>query len=82
MDPTNGEARYNLVCAYALLNQPDNAMRHLRICLENDPQKVYNNAAAKDPDFFNLRRTREYNDLFPPQRGGPDSLSIEPRVND
>jgi hypothetical protein len=64
-DPRNQEARYNLVCAYALLNEPAYAMRHLRICLEgDDARRTYYNIASHDPDLDSLRRTRDYNEIF------------------
>jgi tetratricopeptide (TPR) repeat protein len=64
-DPKNLEARYNLVCAYALLNEPAKALRHLRICLENDDAKrTYYNTAAHDPDLDSLRSTPEYDGIF------------------
>ena len=64
-EPVNLEARYNLVCAYALLDDPVNALRHLRICLENDDAKhTYYNTAAHDPDLDSLRSTPEYNEIF------------------
>jgi tetratricopeptide (TPR) repeat protein len=64
-DPKNLEARYNLICAYALLDEPAKAMRHLQICLENDdPKRTYYNLAAHDPDLDSLRSTAEYNAIF------------------
>jgi tetratricopeptide (TPR) repeat protein len=58
------EVHYNLACAYALLDQPDNAMRHLRICVDNDDAKhTYYNAAVQDPDFWSLRSTRDFNEM-------------------
>jgi len=64
-DPHNLEARYNLVCAYALMNEPDNAMRNLRICLENDDtSRTYYQTAARDPDLNSLRHTSAYNEVF------------------
>jgi tetratricopeptide (TPR) repeat protein len=64
-DPKNLEARYSLVCAYALLDEPGKAMRHLQICLENDNSKqTYYNLAAHDPDLDSLRSTAEYNASF------------------
>jgi tetratricopeptide (TPR) repeat protein len=64
-DPNNFTVRYNLVCAYALLDQTDNAMRHLRQCLDNDDAKrTYFNAARQDPDLDSLRATAEFNDIF------------------
>jgi tetratricopeptide (TPR) repeat protein len=64
-DPYNLEARYNLVCVCALMNEPDNAMRNLRICLENDDAgRTYYQAAARDPDLNSLRRTPAYNEIF------------------
>lgn len=73
MDPNNGETRYNLVCAYALLEQPEAAMRHLRLCLANDPNRVYYNAAAADPDLDSLRRTADFNQIF---GANPTSSSV------
>jgi tetratricopeptide (TPR) repeat protein len=64
-DPKNLEARYNLVCAYALLDEPGKAMRHLQICLGNDdPKHTYYNTAAHDPDLTSLHGTPEYNEIF------------------
>ena len=64
-DPHNLEARYNLVCVYALMNEPDKAMRNLRICLENDDVgRTYYQAAARDPDLDSLRHNPAYNEIF------------------
>jgi tetratricopeptide (TPR) repeat protein len=65
IDPTNEEIRYNLACTFALLDQPEDGMRHLKLCLDNDPDHTYFNAASKDPDLDNLRRTPEYHQIFP-----------------
>ena len=68
------EVHYNLACAYALLEQADNAMRHLRICVDNDDAKhTYYNAAVQDPDFWSLRRTRDYNELITSKQPPPIS---------
>jgi hypothetical protein len=65
MNPHNLEARYNLVCAYALMNEPDNAMRNLRICLENDDAgRTYYQAAARDPDLNSLHHVLAYDEIF------------------
>ena len=75
-DPKNLEARYNMVCAYALLDDPASAMRHLQICLENDDSKrTYYNAAMHDPDLDSLRATSQYNDIF---REKPAMPSVVP----
>lgn len=59
------EVHYNLACAYALLEQTDNTMRHLRICVDNDDARhTHYNAAVQDPDFWSLRRTRGYTELI------------------
>ena len=64
-DPHNLEARYNLVCVYALMNEPDKAMRNLHICLESDDAgRTYYQAAARDPDLDSLRHTAAYNEIF------------------
>jgi len=64
-NPQNQTVRYNLVCAYALLKQTEQAMRHLRTCLDNDDaQHTYFNAAAQDPDLDSLRVTPEFNAIF------------------
>jgi tetratricopeptide (TPR) repeat protein len=66
------EVHYNLACAYALLEEPDNAMRHLRICVDNDDAKrTYYNAAVQDPDFWSLRRTRDYNEMIAAKQPPP-----------
>ena len=82
-DAQNVEARYNLVCAYALLEQPDNAMRHLRICLDNDDAKhTYYNAAIQDPDLLTLRRTPEYNKLVAEKCPSAPVPVVKPRISD
>lgn len=63
-DAANMEFQYNLACAYALLDEPEAGMRHLKICLDKDPDHMYYRAAAKDPDLANLRSTPEYNEIF------------------
>lgn len=80
--PDNLEMRYNLACAYALLNQPENALRHLRLCLENDDaRRTYFNAAAQDPDLNALRSTAEYNQIFG-QQPAPSGTFIKPGLSD
>ena len=80
-DARNTEARYNLVCAYALLEQPQNALRHLRVCLDNDDSKqTYYHAAVEDPDLNFLRHTREYNDLITEKR--LTSPLVKPKISD
>jgi len=64
-DPSNVTVRYNIVCAYALMGQTENAMRHLQFCLDHDDAKrTYFNAAQQDPDLDSLRATPEYNKIF------------------
>jgi tetratricopeptide (TPR) repeat protein len=66
------DVHYNLACAYALLEEPDNAMRHLRICVDNDDaRRTYYNAAVQDPDFFSLRSTRDYNEMIAAKQPPP-----------
>ena len=81
-DSQNNEARYNLACAYALLEQPGNAMRHLRVCLENDDSKrTYYQTALQDPDLSSLRRTREYYDLVN-EKQPPRPVLVQPVITD
>lgn len=82
-DAQNLEARYNLVCAYALLERPENAMRHLRMCLDNDDAKhTYYNLAVKDPDLLFLRHTREYNDLIAEKYSPTAAPDVKPRISE
>jgi tetratricopeptide (TPR) repeat protein len=74
MDAANVEIRYTLACAYALLDQPEAGMRHLKTCLESDPDRTYYRAASKDPDLANLRGTAEYNQIF------SDESSVDPQT--
>jgi tetratricopeptide (TPR) repeat protein len=74
MDAANVEIRYNLACAYALLDQPEAGMRHLKLCLESDPDRTYYRAASKDPDLANLRSTPEYNQIF------SDDSAVDPQT--
>ena len=80
-DPKNLEARYNLVCAYGLLDQPAKAMRHLQICLDNDdPKRTYYNTAAHDPDLDSLRSTPEFNEIFG-EKPRPTVPAITPKIS-
>lgn len=80
-DAANVEARYNLACAYSLLERPDNALRHLRVCLDNDDSKhTYYRAAIEDPDLNFLRHTREYNDLIAEKH--PPTPLVKPKISD
>jgi tetratricopeptide (TPR) repeat protein len=82
-DPDNVEMRYNLACAYALLDQPENAMRHLRLCLDkDDDRRTYFNAASQDPDLNSLRRTTEYNELFAPRPLTAPNALTQPGLSD
>ena len=76
------EMHYNLACAYALLDQPKMALGQLRICLENDSNRRYHNTATTDPDLDNLRRTPEYNQLFPEESTINPRTIVHPRVSD
>ena len=66
LDPENPETRYNLACAYAILDQFENAMRHLRVCLEHDPKGTYREAARVDPDLHLMARLPEFNQILLP----------------
>ena len=82
MDAANAEMRYNLARAYALLNQPESGMRHLKICLDHDPDRAYYNAAARDPDLDNLRRTPEYNQTFTDESSTDPQTIIRSQISD
>jgi tetratricopeptide (TPR) repeat protein len=82
IEPNNGELRYNLACAFALLDQPEDGMRHLKICLDNDPDHTYFNAASKDPDFDNLRSTAEYYRIFPNESSVSPQEIIRSQISD
>jgi tetratricopeptide (TPR) repeat protein len=81
-DPNNFEAQYNLACAYGLLDQPEPAMRHLRVCLDHDPEHAYYNAAAQDPDLNPLRRTREFNQIFKESAPASSIPIVPPKLSD
>ncbi|MCG3147257.1 MAG: hypothetical protein PCFJNLEI_00696 [Verrucomicrobiae bacterium] len=59
------QARYNLACAYAVLEQSDLAIKELRVCVEGDPTGKYRRAAEKDQDFATLRHRDEFRELVP-----------------
>jgi hypothetical protein len=82
LDTANVESRYNLARAYALLDQPEPGMRHLKICLDHDPDRAYYNAAVKDPDLDNLRRTPEYNQLFADESSMDPQTIIRSQISD
>lgn len=62
--PTDPEIRYNLACTYALLAQADEALRHLQICLENDPNRRFVTVAQADRDFDNIRNLPAFAELL------------------
>jgi tetratricopeptide (TPR) repeat protein len=64
-NPHDPETNYNLACTYALLDHASDSLRYLRACLDNDPHRTFYNNAATDPDLDALRRTPEYNQIFP-----------------
>lgn len=72
------DIRYNLACSYALLRQPEAAMRHLRQCLEQDTNGTYRAHVLMDSDFDPIRQSAPYRELF----GGPGLQKlIEPRIS-
>jgi tetratricopeptide (TPR) repeat protein len=81
-DSKNPNTHYNLACAYALLDQPQEAMRHLRVCLDHDSQGEYSKMAAKDRDLKSLHNNVEYRKIFG-EGSAPstDALAL-PRVPD
>ena len=63
-DPANLSGHYNLACAFARLDQPDAALRHLRLCLAKDGAGIYREAAANDVDLKSLRRLPEFQEMI------------------
>ncbi|MEI6084337.1 MAG: hypothetical protein WCS70_08555 [Verrucomicrobiota bacterium] len=57
------KARYNLACAYALLDNTDLALKELATCLKNDPTGAYWNTAQNDGDLESIRCMDEFRDL-------------------
>lgn len=68
LEPQNTEVRYHLVRAYALSEQPEQALRHVRILLENDPNHKYRALAEANSELDSLRRVPEFNQLFETDR--------------
>ena len=64
LEKKNQSARYHLACAYALLDQAESAMRHLRLCLKNDADHRYLQKVVQNEDFDSLRRTPGFNQLI------------------
>ncbi len=67
--PSDGRAHYNLACCYALLNEHEPAIRHLRLCLETDPLGQRRQSAAEDADLKSLRNQPEFVKLLAPRPG-------------
>jgi tetratricopeptide (TPR) repeat protein len=82
LQPGNPEASYNLTCAYAWLNQPEPALRHLKTALANDPTLRFHHAAQKDPDLQSLRHRPEYTELFAPKPPPPPDALSRPAISD
>jgi len=80
-NPRDPETNYNLACAYTLLDHPDSSLRYLRACLDNDPLHTFYNHAATDPDFDALRRTPEYNQMFPDVDAAPSGVFDRPSLS-
>ena len=81
LDTASVGPQYDLARSYALLDQPEPGMRHLKICLDHDPDHVFYNAAKKDPDLDNLRRTAEYSQLFDDESMDPQTI-IRSQISD
>lgn len=60
--PDYAAAYYNLACAYALSNAPDQALRHLQRALELDTS--LKKTARSDQDLQNLRQDRRFEELL------------------
>ncbi len=54
------EVYYNLACAYSLLNQSDESIRQLRLCIERDRSGRYATLAQTDRDLDNIRNAPEF----------------------
>ena len=63
-DSKNAATHYNLACCYALLAQPDSALRHLQLCFEHDDAQRYSKSAANDPDLKSLRARPDFRALM------------------
>src|SRR5439155_10632266 len=70
-DPNNHRTLYDLACVYAVLNQPDDALHHLRLCLAKDPQHRYAKAAADDADLASLRDRTDFQTLLKEEAAKP-----------
>ncbi len=57
-DPKDVSARYNLVCAYAVLGENYRAVNHLEACAATDPSFL--KRAAEDPLLEQFRASGEY----------------------
>jgi tetratricopeptide (TPR) repeat protein len=59
--PNNYLAHYNLACAYSLMNNVDNALKHLTLSVENGYRDISH--MDKDKDLDNIRSDQRYKDL-------------------
>jgi len=60
-EPENVLAHYNLACAYSLMNDTDNAIKHLALSIENGYGDVAH--MEKDTDLDNIRSEPRYKAL-------------------
>jgi tetratricopeptide (TPR) repeat protein len=68
-DPNLPDTHYNLACAYAVGGQPQQAMQHLRVCLQHDdPQHTFRAAASSDPDLGSLWTAPEFREMVEPPK--------------
>ena len=77
------DAQYNLSCAYAMLGQSDQALTHLRSCLNNkEGRRLYYQAAAHAPELRSLEALPAYNALFDDKESGSSSNAAKPALSD
>jgi tetratricopeptide (TPR) repeat protein len=77
------DVHYNLSCAYAVLGQTDQALTHLRVCLNSEGgRKVYRQAAASDPQLRSLDQVPSYNALFEDKQAVSAGSVVKPALSD
>jgi tetratricopeptide (TPR) repeat protein len=59
--PNNYLVHYNLACAYSLMNDVDNAVKHLALSIENGYKDLSH--MEKDEDLDNIRSDQRYKEL-------------------
>lgn len=62
IDPEHTDTVYNMACLYSVRNNPDESVKWLEKAIKRAPK--YKEIASRDPDFENIRKSKQYQHLM------------------